>query len=266
MRHKSNIFLLFGMLTCLLLAACSSPTVEDPGAAFKNQSESKIFHEGQKKLKDGDYIGALKRFNALDVLYPFGQYAQQAQLDTVYAYYKNGDVPSTLAAADRYIHLYPLGKGTDYAYYVRGLAEFYENTNFVDRHLPTDFAQRDVSSLKKAFLDFNELMTRFPDSPYVADAHQRMIYIRNMIAKRILEIAHFYYVRNAYVGAANRANEVIQHYQGTPSVPGALVILVESYTALGDKTNAEQALHVLELNYPNAHHLPQLTKDVNALS
>ena len=255
-------FLLVITLALALSACASDKTVQDPGAAFKGQSEQQIYVGGESALISGDYASAIKHFEALDTLYPFGKHAQQAQLDIIYAYYKNDDVASTLAAADRYIHLYPMGPYVDYAYYMRGLAEFYENHGFLNTYFPTNFAQRDTTALKQAFLDFSQLVYHYPNSKYTPDARLRMIYIRNIIASHELEVAHFYYVRQAYVAAANRANIVVQHYQQSTSVPGALVLMTEAYIKLEDYPDAQQSLSILKLNFAGNPNIGPLEKDL----
>lgn len=254
--------LLIGLLTLVLVACASDKTVEDPGAAFKGQSEQQIYIGAEQALLSGDYSSAVKHFEALDTLYPFGKHAQQAQLDVIYAYYKNDDVASTLAAADRYIHLYPMSAYVDYAYYMRGLSEFYENRSFLSTYFPTDFSQRDTAALKQAFLDFSQLVYRYPQSRYTPDARLRMIYIRNIIASHELEVARFYYVREAYVAAANRANEVVQHYQQSTAVPGALVLMTESYMKLNDLVSAQRSYEILSLNFAGNPNIPVLAKEL----
>lgn len=255
------------ILLCLMLtlsiAACSSEkTVQDPGAAFKGQSEEQIFNGAQKALKKGDYPKAIKHYEALDTLYPFGKYAQQAQINSIYAYYEDDDFASTIAAADRYIHLYPMDQHVDYAYYMRGLSEFYQNRGFLEKYVKTDFSQRDLSALRQSFLDFSQLVYRFPKSQYTPDARSRMIYIRNLIAMHILETGQFYYNRTSYVASANRANQVIRYYQQTIAVPQALDLLTKSYIKLAEYPAAARALNVLQLNYPDYPTIPQLRKQL----
>lgn len=259
-----NIFL--PLLLVMMLTGCAaSKTVEDPGAAFKGQSEEQIYQTAEKALAKGDYPKAIKAFEGLDTLYPFGVHAQQGQLDIIYAYYKNDDVASTLAASDRYIHLYPMGAHVDYAYYMRGLAEFYENRGFFETYVSTDYAQRNLTPMHHAFTDFSQLVNNYPNSPYTPDARLRMIYIRNVLAQHVLEVANFYYERAAYVAAANRANEVISHYQQSTSVPGALVLATQAYIKLGYKDAAMRSYHVLQLNYPDNPNLKELGEALNRL-
>lgn len=253
----------FLILICcaLCLASCASDkTIEDPGAAFKGQSSEQIFTLGVQQLMDHDYDKASKTFEGLDALYPFSDQTQKGQLYIIYAYYENNDVPSTLAAADRYIQLYPLGPHTDYAYYMRGLAEFYQNTGFLEHYFRTDYSQRSLQPLQKAFADFNELVHRFPESAYSPDARQRMIFIRDTIAQYNAELAEFYYEHESYIGAANRATLVIHSFQGTPSVRDALIVLVKSDFKLGLPDQANQAYQILQLNYSDVPSLASLQK------
>jgi outer membrane protein assembly factor BamD len=251
--------LLLSTLLIFLLAGCSPKvTVLDPGAPFKGQPAKKIYTGGRKAMLDDDYESCIKHFEGLNAIYPFGKYSQKAQLDIIYCYYKTDDVGMTLASSDRFIELYPVSQHIPYAYYMRGLSEFYQNRNFLDQHVPTDYAQRDLSPLRKAFLDFEHVIKRYPHSQYAPDARRRMVYIRNTIALHNLEIAKFYYDRHAYVGAANRANHIVKHYQGSTAIPGALVMMTATYQHLGLKKDAQQALNVLKLNFPHNKNIPKL--------
>jgi len=255
---RKYIVIIFAGLVLSLLSACSS-TPKDPASLFPNKTEAQLFHEGQASMLDGSYNDAVQHFESLDARYPFGKYTRQSQLDLIYTYYEQDDLPSALAAADRYIHLYPRGPNVDYAYYMRGLVQFGENHNFFERYFKVDFAKRDLTALRGAYVDFAQLTRYFPKSQYAADARQRMVYIRNVLARHQLEVADFYLKHKAYVAAANRANDVVDHYQGAPSVPDALAIMVKSYRALHLLKNANDALLVLRVNYPDSKALKSLS-------
>lgn len=235
---------------CAFICGCAATKV-DPVDLYQGQSQAKIFTDGKIAMKKGQYDEAVKHFEALDAQYPFGPYTRQALLDLIYSYYESSDTGSALVTADRYIRLYPRGPNVDYAYYVRAVIQFNANHGFFERHFPVDFAKRNTTSLKNAFADFNQLVRYFPRSKYAADARQHMVYIRNILARHDLQVAQFYYDRKTYVGAANRANEVVQHYQETPSVPAALALMAKSYQKLGLTKDENEALRVLRLNFPN---------------
>lgn len=213
-------------------------------------SAQRLYSEGKSALEEGDYEGAIKFFERLETRYPFGRLAQQSQLEIAYAYYKFDEPESAIAAADRFIRLYPRHPHVDYAYYLKGLVNFNRGKGLVERFLPTDASERDPGAALSSFNDFSELVKRFPDSRYAQDAAQRMLYLRNNMARYELHVADYYMRRGAYVAAANRARYVIEHYQRAPAVPDALVVMAKAYKILGLNDLSQDALRVLRLNYP----------------
>ncbi|MEW8498215.1 MAG: outer membrane protein assembly factor BamD, partial [Candidatus Thiodiazotropha taylori] len=194
---------------------------------------------------------AIKYYNGLQARYPFGRYAIQSQLDIIYAHYKNGEADSAIAASDRFIKLNPQSQYVDYAYYMKGLANYNRNQSFLSSILPTDSSERDAGAALDSFNDFAELIRRYPDSKYSADAHQRMLYLRNNLSKYQIHIAKYYMKRGAYLAAANRANRVVTQFQRTDSVQQALEIMIDAYSRLGLTELAKDAQRVLALNLEN---------------
>lgn len=252
------IHLVFLITLIGIVSGCSTTT--DPVARFQHQSAEQIYQGGEIALAKGNYSDAIQHFEALDALYPFGTNAEQAQLDLIYAYYRNDDNASTSAAAERFIRLYPGSPRADYAYYMKGLANFDQDRGWFHHILPTDLSARDAGTMKQAFNDFSQLVRGYPNSVYTPDARQRMIYLRNLFAGYELHVADFYYQKQAYVAAANRGNYIVQHFEGTPEVEDALGIMVKSYRKLGMRDLADQSLQVLQLNYPNGRVLKELNK------
>jgi outer membrane protein assembly factor BamD len=240
---------LLALCLALALTACSSNSaVVDP---FQGVPAKQLFVQAKQSMAKGKYDKAVEQYESLATQYPFGPYAQRGLLDLMYAYYKTRDYPSTVAAADRYIHLYPRSARVDYAYYMRGVANSTHDSSLLGRYFPVDQSQRDLKRLQKAFGDFRALVRRYPNSRYTADAKQHMIYIRNMLAKRELHVATYYLEREAYVAAANRATYLIENYPQAPQAKRALKILVKANRAMGLHQSANDALAVLKLNYPN---------------
>lgn len=231
-----------------IIAACN--TVSEPSDQFKGQTATQIFYGGEQALANREYTSAKQHFEGLDALYPFSDYSQQAQLDIIYAYYQAGDDASTSAAAERYIHLYPRAPHVDYAYYMKGVADFEQDIGWEQRYFPTPVTKLDPGTAATSYDDFGTLIRLFPESVYAPDARLHMIYLRNLFAAHELGIAHFYLIRHAYVAAINRANDVLENFNGSPSQQGALIVLVQSYTALGMPDQAQQANRVLQYNYP----------------
>lgn len=236
--------------SALAIAACSS--IPTPSEKYAKFSAEQIYTVAEVKLAKRDYRDSIEAYEALDSLYPFSAHIQQAQLDMIYAYFKNYDMPAAAAAAERYIRLYPRSPNVDYAYYMKGVANFYQDRGWFQRYLPTDQAVRDPGTTTQSFQDFNTFLKNFPNSPYAADAKQRLIYLRNMFARYNSEVAEYYLQKQAYVAAINRANEVLKKYSGAPANQQALEILVKSYRALGLTKEANNAEEVLKLNFPEA--------------
>lgn len=238
-----------------LLIGCASTS--DPADAYKNESAEQIFERGEKALRDRNYREAIKRFEALDVQYPFGRNTEIAQLQIIYAYYMTGDYALAEAASDRFVHAHPMHPHVDYAFYMRGLSNYFQNLGVFERIFAVDLATRDLSQIKKSYNDFAELEQRFPNSRYAPAAHQYMIYLRNVMADHELQVAQYYYGHSAFIAAANRASLVVRHYQGAPVVPDALVIMAKSYRALHLAQNEQDVLAVLQYNYPNSVYLKE---------
>lgn len=243
----------------LFMAACSTST--DPSEAYKGESAEQIFQKGEEALRDKNYQEAIKRFEALDVQYPLGRNTEIAQLQIIYAYYMSSEYASAESAADRFVHSHPTNPHVDYAYYMRGLSNYYQNLGVFERVFAVNLATRDLVQIKKSYNDFADLYKSFPKSPYAPAAHQYMIYLRNILAGHELDVAQYYYSRDAYVAAANRANLLVRHYEGAPTVPDALVLMVKSYRKLRMVQDMNETLEVLRYNYPNSKYVEQAMQD-----
>ena len=228
-----------------LLSGCVGN--QDP---YANMSEAQIFQNGQAALHKQSYNKAVTAYEAQEAKYPYGPYASQEQLNIIYAYYQKGDYPSAEAAAQRYIHLNPQGRYVDYAYYMKAMSVFAGAHNFLENYLPIDPALHNLKPSMEAFNDFNLVVRNYPQSFYAADARLHMVYIRNGIARNNIKVANYYYSRHAYVAALNRARVVVFKFQGTPSVPDALLMMYRCYQKLELVKEAQTTLKVLQLNYP----------------
>lgn len=221
-----------------------------------------LYSEARSALDSGDYQKAVEHYEKLEIRFPFGIYAQQTILDLAYAHYKNNDPDAAISKAERFIELYPQNKGVDYAYYLKGLTNFQRGKGITERFLPIDEAQRDPGSSLQSFQDFSELIKRYPDSQYVADAKLRMTHLRNVLAEHEVHVAQYYMRRGAFVAAANRARYVVEKYPRTPSIPDALVIMAKAYTVMELDELSADTIRVLELNYPNDPRIYQ-TKQIS---
>ena len=210
----------------------------------------KLYDEAKDRMQANFYDGAIQYYEFLQQRFPFGIYAQQAQLELAYCYYKIGEAASATAALDRFIKLYPTHPHMDYAYYLKGVVNFNIGRGLTERFVPRDPSQRDPGVALQSFQDFGELVRRFPESRYSEDARLRMTHLRNILARHEINVAHFYMRREAYIAAANRARYVVENYQQAPAMPDALVILAKAYKVLEMDQLAADAMRVLEMNYP----------------
>lgn len=230
----------------LLLSACAAnPDKEDDMSKW---SAEKLFEEAKAALKAGDYETAIETYETLEAKYPFGHYAEQAQLDTAYAYFKFDEPDTAIASADRFIKLHPRHNNVDYAYYLRGLASASKNDNPMSVIAEQDPSLRDPSSTQKSYNYFAMLIKKFPESQYAPDALKRMGYLRNDLAMHEIHVANYYANRGAYVAVANRAKYVVSNFPRTPASRLALQLLVDAYKELKLDDLAADAQRVLQLN------------------
>ena len=240
----------------LTLGGCSKDEVEDDLDA----TEQAAYGSAQSSLRAGNYQGAIQKLQLLESRFPFGRYAEQAQLEIIFAYFKSAQPEAARNAADRFIRLHPTHPSVDYAYYLKGMASFEQDKNFLSSFIPMDPSTRDPGAAKQSFDDFSQLIRRFPNSEYAPDAQQKMKYLRNLLAAAEVNVARYYISRGAYVAAANRGRWVFENYQGAASVPDALAIMVEAYKLLDMNKLADQTLIVLRNNYPDHDSLDEQGK------
>lgn len=225
----------------------------------KDWSAQKFYTEAKEKLSDGNYSAAITLFESLEARFPYGRFAQQAQLETAYAFYKDQEQASAIAAADRFIKLHPNHANVDYAYYLKGLANFNDNWGIMSYVmqgvLKQDMSERDSKASRESFEHFRILVTRYPDSKYAPDARQRMAHLINVVAMSEIYVARYYMKRKAYIAAANRAQFALREYPTTPATEEALFIMVKAYDMLGLDDLRDDAERVLQRNFPDSSHL-----------
>jgi outer membrane protein assembly factor BamD len=237
------------MALCVVLVGCAWFGKDQD--VTKDWSAAQLYAAAKDRLRNSDYDKAIDYYEKLEARYPFGTHSQQAQLDIAYAYYKFDEPSLAVSAAERFIKLHPRHPNVDYAYYIKGLANFVKTGGIVERFVPKDYSKRDTGAAERAFEDFNELTRRFPNSRYAEDAAQRMLFLKNTLAQHEIHVAKYYLERGAYVAAANRARFVVENYQRTPAIPDALVIMAKAYKGMDLQDLSRDAVRVLELNYPD---------------
>jgi outer membrane protein assembly factor BamD len=233
-------------VVALTLSACSRNDRD-----LKSGAEQ-LYARGHKAMAGGSYKNAITYYEALEARFPFANQAKQAQLDLIYCYYKNGETESAIDAATQFERENPTHPRVDYALYMRGLATFKGQSSGFSRFLHVDLARRPPNRARESFSAFAQVLQRYPNSPYAADARQRMVFLRNRLAEHENYVAHYYFERGAYLAALNRAKYALENYDGAPAIAESLRIMVDSYRALGMNDLADGARAVLADSYPQA--------------
>lgn len=238
---------LFPLFTTLfLLTGCAGGPPVDNGAL----SAAEIYKNGHSALLKKHYLEAIDQFDDLQVKYPFGDYAQQGELEKAYAHFKLEEFSNTDKILQRFIRVYPRHPHIEYAYYLRALNRYTQGIGKRGTIFKVKKTQRTSEYARQAFEDFSLLIRRFPDSRYRSDSVKRLKVLRNALAEHDLYIADYYLKRQAYVAAASRARILLQTYPQSAQIPSALFILVQSYKALGLRDLARDSQRILDLNFP----------------
>ncbi|MDB2394694.1 outer membrane protein assembly factor BamD [Porticoccaceae bacterium] len=248
-----NLSLMLLILSLSLTTGCSWLGWGDEEQTEEDSiglTEKDFYERIQTSLNASNWTVAISNLQLLESQFPFGKYAEQGQLELIYAQYKSGDYESSIASADRFIRLHPQHPNVDYAFYVKGLSEISQTGGFFDSFLPTDSSMRDIGDARGAFTTLTELLSRFPESPYAADARKRLVSLRNRLARAEIHVANYYFTRGAYLAAANRGRFVVENFQQSPAVPDGLAVMAQAYYLLEMKELADNSVEVLVANYP----------------
>lgn len=233
------------------LSACSSKEEE-------YTTEADLYQAINEQLERSQWEAAIKNLNTMEENFPFGTYAEQCQLELIYAHYQSGEPDAAIATANRFIRLHPQHRNVDYAYYMLGMSTFTKDAGLFDRVMPMDMSKRDPGAARESLGHFTQLLNRFPDSSYAVDAKKRMLHLRNRLARNEIHVANYYFKRGAYVAALGRGRYVLENYPQTPAIPDALAVMIQAYHLMELPAQSDEMLAILKLNYPN---YPALKED-----
>ncbi|MBR9812520.1 outer membrane protein assembly factor BamD [bacterium] len=257
---KSISRLIATALVSTLLAACAgdgaapvNPFDEDIPRRLQRLKAQETYDLARSSLESADYEGALRQYRALQIRFPFTDYATQAQLDTIYLNYKLFAPDAALSGADRFLKEHPRHPQVAYVQYLKGLVHYQRSGADDPRWFGlSDSAQYDQVYARRAFDAFNQLVQRYPDSKFVTDSRERMIYLRERMAYHDLQIAKYYQRRKAYVAASRRAEDILRKFQGTSIIPETLKVLENSYRKLELTELADDARALAIANFGKA--------------
>jgi len=214
----------------------------------------RLYSEAKEQMENHSYDKAIGYYEKLEGRAAGTTLAQQAQLEKAFAQYKNAEPALAVSTLDRFIKLNPSSPALDYAFYLRGIVNFNDDLGFFARYFNQDLSERDQKAAKQSFESFKEVVVRFPESKYAPDAGLRMRFIINTLAKSEVAVAKYYYKKGAYVAAINRAKAAISDYQEVPVIEEALIIMINSYNALGLQQLKEDTVRVLQQSYPRSEY------------
>ena len=217
----------------------------------KDWTAAEFYQAAKEQFDSQSWEAAIKLYEQLEAKFPFGRFAQQAQLEIAYAYYKQGETAQAITALDKFIKLHPNHPNVDYALYLKALVNFKEDLGLLARLVSQDLADRDPKAARESFEGFKDLVTRFPESRYAADSRERMAYLVEALARHELNVARYYLARGAYLAAANRAQDAITRFPNSPAHRQALDVMIEAYDRMGMTELRDDTKRVLAKNFPS---------------
>jgi len=231
------------LLVALTVAGCAgSKDKEEAAANAPAAPVETLYNNGMDALNDQRYSSAEDQFNLVEQNYPYSVWAEKAQLMQGYSQYLQNHYTQAIATLDRYIQLHPANPDTAYAYYLRALC-FYEQIEDVER---------DQKSTTDAMTALQQVVDKYPDTPYARDARLKIDLARDHLAGHEMMIGRWYEDQHLYEAAIGRFQGVVQDFQTTNHVAEALHRLVEIYLRLGMRQQALRTAAVLGYNYPGS--------------
>jgi outer membrane protein assembly factor BamD len=246
-RAGTSLWLALMMVVVAVLAGCSAFD-KDPTAKW---DADRIYAEAKDEMSAGNWKKARELLEKLEARFPFGRYAQQAQMEIAYAYYKEGEAADAVTACERFLKLNPNHQNADYVQYLKGLALFNDDLGIFGRRFGRDPSYRDPKAMREAFDAFKDLVVRYPNSRYAPESTARMNYLVNSLAQSEVNIARYYLARGAYLAALQRAQVAVRDYSGAPASEEALSLMMRAYGSLGMDGLREDTERILLKNYPD---------------
>lgn len=242
------------VLAGIILSGCSS----DKSKEFEGIPAQELYNKGQEFLESGDYNNAIRYLDAIDAQAQQGAYGEQILLSTVYAQYKLGEYHKALEAAERFARTYPNSPSMDYLFYVAALSNARLGDNFIQDFFRVNRSSRAVESIQNAYGNFQTIVQQYPQSQYVSDAQNWLVYLKNRLAEHELKIAEFYMKRDAYVAVVNRVNDMMKIHPESKATADALPLMQKSFEAMGIQDSAQQVAAMIEANKGKEY--PTITK------
>ncbi len=223
-----------------LLAACAGGGGVKKDTRYVARDVSTLYRAAQDRLDRKQYKIAAALFDEVERQHPYSPWARRAQLMSSFSYYMDREYTPATESARRFLSIHPGNKDAPYAYYLIGLS-YYEQISDVTR---------DQKITEQAMSALGEVIRRYPDSRYAADARLKVDLVQDHLAGKEMEIGRFYQRSSNWLAASIRFREVTEKFQSTSHTPEALYRLTECYLALGVPSEAKKSAAVLGANYP----------------
>lgn len=224
----------------VFLAACAGN--KDKDELPPDESVEILYNKAANLLDRGDYSDAAKQFAEVERQHPYSQWATKAELMEGYAYYLDMDYDNAITALNQFVELHPGNNDVAYAFYLRALCS-YERISDV---------RRDQTDARESLKGMQDVISRFPESPYAKDAALKISLINDHLAGAEMNVGRWYLGQKLYIAAIDRFKIVVEKYQTTSHVPEALERLVECYVSLGITKEAQSTAAVLGYNFPGS--------------
>ncbi|MEM8839932.1 MAG: outer membrane protein assembly factor BamD [Pseudomonadota bacterium] len=236
----------------LSVAGCSSLPFSDRFSGDDNETAEiedvpdvpadKILNAGIRQMNLGDPKKAQKAFAEIEKQHPFSQEAQRSLVLSAFTHFEEGEYDETVAKATRFLQLYPGNKDSAYMQFL--IAESYFNQ--------VNNVSLDQSDTQKGIQAYEDLVRLYPDSEYTEASKRKLVFMKDQMAGKEMEIGRYYQERSQHLAAVNRFQTVAQSFQTTRHVEEALYRMTESYLALGVASEAQTAAALLGYNYPDS--------------
>lgn len=227
-----------------LVAGCMSKDEDLNLATYVEQTDpaDALYNQGLANLNAGRLKEASRKFDAVDRQHPYSEYARKSMVMGAFTNYRQGNYDEAINAGKRYVQLYPSSEDAAYAQYIVGLSYFRQIRDVT----------QDQKESRRAIEAMEEVIQRWPESPYVEDARTKVRFGRDQLAGKEMQIGRYYLERREYIAAAKRFRYVVENYSNTRHVEEALARLTETYYAMGLTSEAQTAAAVLGHNYPQS--------------
>jgi outer membrane protein assembly factor BamD len=236
---KATVFLISLTIILPIISCSEKETIIEEGLT---ETPEQLYVIAKLDLDAELYEEAKLKFENINFKFPLSNEGIQSLIMIAFIEYVQLNYDEAIYKFDRIIKKYPSHKNIDYAYYMRAMCYFEQIKH----------EALDGKNNQEAMENFNQIINRFPESKYARDSQQKIIFVKENIAAKHMDIALFYLNQKKYLAALNRYNIVINEYSQSKFTPEALYREVEIYYTLGMMDDAKKTSAVIGYNYPKS--------------